>query len=162
MSFITSPAIPPFALYADDLAYGTGTSASGAIFIVGKEIQAPVKITGMKCRMGATAAGNIDMGIYDVNFNLLASKGATAAVPNSVNTLTFASPLLLSPGRYWLAWIDTAGATDTVSLAAVGVASFAVVQRSVAATFTQIAANASWQATATRISLLAVVSGGYP
>jgi len=162
MSYITIPPPKPFAVYADDLQQGGLSSgfAAGAIFIVGIVLLVPTTITAMECRMG-TATGNIDMGIYDANFNLLVSKGATAAVATSVNTLTFASPITLPPGRYWLAWVDTVG-TDTVYEANSGLGGFQVAQRSVSAAFTQIAANSSWQTTTARIALLAKVQGGYP
>lgn len=153
--------VQPFALFAEDIQDGglSAGFAAGAIFIVGIVLTANVVITGMKCKMG-TATGNIDMGIYDANFNLLVSKGATAAVASSVNTLTFANPISLAPGRYWLAWIDTVG-TDTVYEANVSNVGDTI-QRSVGTAFTQIAANASWQVTTARIALLAVVQGGYP
>ena len=153
--------VQPYALYLDDLQQGGLSSgfAAGAIFINGIIVSAPLTILAMECRMG-TATGNIDMGIYDVNFNLLVHKGATAAA-SGLNTLTFASPLPLSPGQYWLAWMDTIG-TDTVYEANSGLGGFQLTQRSVATTFTQIAANASWQTTSARIGLLAKVQGGYP
>ena len=159
---VDSGGVQPWSLYADDNAYSSTTTTGGAIYIVGVVLYAPVVVTGMKCRMGSTAAGNIDMGIYDVNFNVLANKGATGSLSASaVNTLTFANALSLSPGRYWLAWVDSAG-SDTVAQATAGSTGFTIARRSVGTGNTTIVANSSWQDTTIRICLEAAISGGYP
>lgn len=53
--------------------------------------------------VGATAAGNVDLGIYDAEFNLLVSSGATAQ--GTINTLQELdiTDTVLRPGSYWMA-----------------------------------------------------------
>lgn len=59
-----------------------------------------------------TVAGNVDMGIYDENYNLVVSSGATAmANPNSIQVLDIVDTNL-SRGRYYLA-ISASSSTAT-------------------------------------------------
>lgn len=151
----------PFALYQGDLAVGSlGAVTGGAIFINGIDVQTSLIVPGMSVRMG-TATGNIDLGIYDEQFNLLAHSGPTAAIASSVNALNFPSPLYLTKGRYWLAFIDTVG-TDTAWVNSSQLGGMLVSQRSVGTAFTQLVQNTSWQSTVAKMALVARVQGGYP
>lgn len=75
---------------------------------------------------GTTQNGNVDMGIYDSQFNAVVTKGSTAqGAANTLNELDI-TDTLLSPGNYWLAFAsDSATATvfgnadaDELSMAA--------------------------------------------
>ena len=63
---------------------------------------------------GATQNGNIDMGIYDNEFNRIVSQGSTAAagVTNGLKVLNI-TDTTLNPGTYWMAYV-TDSATNTV------------------------------------------------
>lgn len=53
---------------------------------------------------GAAVSGNIDVGVYDAKGNKLASAGSTAqAGTTAPQVFSFATPLKLVPGRYYLA-----------------------------------------------------------
>lgn len=67
----------------------------------------------MACVIGATANGNIDVGIYDDGFNYIISSGATAQ--GSTNTLQEfdITDTELPPGIYWMA-VSLSSATGTV------------------------------------------------
>lgn len=67
----------------------------------------------MACVIGATANGNIDVGIYDDGFNYLISSGATAQ--GTTNTLQEfnITDTYLPPGIYWMA-VSLSSATGTV------------------------------------------------
>lgn len=62
---------------------------------------------------GATANGNVDVGIYDEEFNYLISSGATAqGSTNTVQELDI-TDTTLPPGNYWMA-LSLSSATGTV------------------------------------------------
>lgn len=54
--------------------------------------------------MGATATGNVDLGIYDGEFNLLVSSGATAQGTINVLQELDITDTELHPGNYWMAF----------------------------------------------------------
>ncbi len=70
-------------------------------------------ITQMRCWLSGAPTGNVDMGIYDTAgtnntpLNLLGHTGAIAAVTGSF-TQNLIANLTLSPGAYWICWLDTA------------------------------------------------------
>lgn len=59
--------------------------------------------------VGATPTGNVDMGIYDAEFNLLVSSGAVAQ--GTLNTLQELdiTDTVLHPGNYWMAISASSG-----------------------------------------------------
>lgn len=65
-------------------------------------------VTGFSIAHGGVSAGNLDMGIYDVNGNLLCHVGSTAASAiNTTQTINLAAPFLLPAGRYTFGfWVD--------------------------------------------------------
>jgi hypothetical protein len=68
----------------------------------------------MRVNISGSPTGNIDMGIYDATGtnngpnNLLGHTGANAAA-TGLFTKSLTANLLLSPGQYWLAFLDTVG-----------------------------------------------------
>ena len=79
-------------------------SSSNLGFFVPFYLYAQATAYGMKCVNGASVSGNIDMGIYSVDGRRLASKGSTAQSGTSAEqTLTFTTPLSMSPGFYFMA-----------------------------------------------------------
>lgn len=96
---------------------GTAALTANTVYVWAEEVQANVTITGMRWRMTATTTGNTSAGIYDGNGNLLAQTGSTLNVANVDNAANFATPLLLSPGRYYLA-LTPGNGTDTYARAA--------------------------------------------
>lgn len=54
---------------------------------------------------GATASGNIDLGIYDEGYNLLASAGSTAQGTTNVVQEVDITDYTLAPGRYYAALV---------------------------------------------------------
>src|SRR5690348_18394183 len=114
MSFITTVRIQPWIIegYSFSPQNSSGTLTANAVYTFAFEVQAPVTITAMRWRMGATATGNTDTGIYDANGNLLAHTGSTANVASVDNTANLLSSITLAPGRYYMA-ITPGNATDT-------------------------------------------------
>lgn len=76
------------------------------------ELSAQVTISGMRIRVTATATGTTDLGIYDVNGNLLTHTGAVANVASTTMTNNFAAAITLGPGVYYLAFCPSNN-TDT-------------------------------------------------
>ena len=63
---------------------------------------------------GATATGNVDIGIYSESGTRLASTGATAqAGTSAVQTIAFTASVTLTPGRYYMG-LSLSSATGTV------------------------------------------------
>lgn len=87
--------------------------AANTTYLQSLEVLSSVTVTGFIIGHGSVAAGNLDLGIYDVNGNLLGHTGVTAASgANSSQTLTLGTPFAISPGNYYTAlWVDNA--TDT-------------------------------------------------
>jgi hypothetical protein len=67
----------------------------------------------MCCLIGGTANGNIDVGLYDAEFNYLISSGATAQGSTSTLQEFDITDTTLPPGFYWMA-VSLSSATGTV------------------------------------------------
>jgi hypothetical protein len=53
---------------------------------------------------GSAVVGNIDIGVYGPDGSLISSKGSTAAAgTNQLQILSLGTPVMLSPGRYYMA-----------------------------------------------------------
>lgn len=112
---------------------GESTRTANATYLHDIDVLVPVVITSFSIAHGSVSAGNLDLGIYDSSGNLLAHVGATAAgAINTTQTINLASPFLLSPGRYFLAfWTDSATATYFARTAITPVAGFGNIKQSV-------------------------------
>jgi hypothetical protein len=66
-----------WALYDGDLAAYTSSAAlaTNTAYLVGVYLPGPATLTGIRVRFGSGGAGNFDVGIYDVNGNLIWSNG---------------------------------------------------------------------------------------
>lgn len=111
--FTYNPA--PFVLAVpgyDSAAVNAVALTAGAAFLNAVTLMAPVTISQMRINISGTPTGNIDMGIYDATGtngapnNLLGHTGANAAA-TGLFTKSLTSNLLLAPGQYWLALLDT-------------------------------------------------------
>lgn len=114
MPLFTNAAPPWYGVETDTNAGASHTQTANAVSLVGMYLPATTVVTGIRIALAATAAGNVDVGIYDTNGNLIVNKGSTSisGLANTNPTFSFASPVALSAGRYLLA--ITAGAnTDT-------------------------------------------------
>jgi hypothetical protein len=97
-----------------DITVLTGTAPTAqAAYFTAVVLYAPVVVTQMRCYVtAASPTGNIDLGIYDATGsnaapnNLLGHTGAIAAT-TATFTQSLTSNLSLSPGRYWLAFVET-------------------------------------------------------
>jgi len=88
------------------------TLTANTVYLYLLELQGPATIPSMRYRMGATATGTVDLGIYDGSGNLLGHTGAVSTVASGLNTINLISSLNLSPGRYALA-LCPSNSTDT-------------------------------------------------
>jgi len=70
-------------------------------------------LTGLRVQFTTGGNGNFDLGIYDVNGNLIANQGPVISA-TGLKTWTPANPISLSAGGYWLGlWV--ASASDIIS-----------------------------------------------
>ena len=91
----------------------TVTLVANQVYLYAFELPASVTFTGAKWRMGATATGTTDLGIYDANGNLLGHTGAitNTASTNMSNAFTGGN-LQLAAGQYFMAMVPS-NSTDT-------------------------------------------------
>ena len=107
--------VTPWLLGAPEInsAASNGVLAANSVYLYVFELMAPVTVTSMRWRMGATATGTSDLGIYDGNGNLLGHTGASTNTASTLMTVALTGGnLALSPGRYSLA-LCPSNATDT-------------------------------------------------
>ncbi|HEX3640096.1 MAG TPA: hypothetical protein VHV10_02275 [Ktedonobacteraceae bacterium] len=93
-------------------ANGTGAVVAGAAYLSPITVFAPVTVTQIRASFSGSPTGNVDMGIYDSSGsnglpnNRLGSTGANVAA-TGLFTKNLTANLLLSPGNYWIAFLDT-------------------------------------------------------
>ncbi len=116
------PQVAPFILQNEGFSFaansaGTGPAVAGSVVFASFQVSVPVTVSQMRTAFSGTPTGNCDMGIYDASGagfipgNLLGHTGAIAAT-TGMFTKSLTANLLLSPGKYWLAFLDTVA--DTV------------------------------------------------
>ncbi len=113
--FIANLLQPPL-IIGSEVATLTGSSnaaSANTVYLWAFELQVEVIITGFRWRNTATGGGATNCGIYTFAGNLVAGSdtGATNDGINTTTTATYATPLQLQPGQYFLAL--ACGATDT-------------------------------------------------
>lgn len=100
----------------DSIATAAGTTngalVANTVYLWAFELYVPCTITALRWRMGATATGNADLGIYDANGNLLGHTGSSANTASTDNTANLLASLTLASGRYYLA-LSPGNSTDT-------------------------------------------------
>lgn len=105
----------------DQLGFATaaGAAASAAWDSASRAIAVPfavsrrVLVTKLFVYNGATASGNLDVGIYNAEWGLLVSAGSTAQAGTNVNQVIDVTDTWLKPGLHWLALVMD-GTTGTV------------------------------------------------
>src|SRR5260221_10213561 len=164
---VDSGQIQPFILtnVTGQGAAATSATTAGAAFFVGVELYAPITIAQMRTVFSGAPTGNVDMGIYDATGanggpgNLLGHTGAIVAT-TGVFTKALTANLLLSPGQYWLAFLDTVA--DSVAVKTMQGANVGAVWRSVSTALAVLPASAgSVQTTTVAILLDGLISGGF-
>ncbi len=94
----------------------TGAVTAGSAFFVAVYNYAQITATQMRCQFSGSPTGSVSMGIYDATGtnggpgNLLGNTAANTAA-TGVFTKNLTANLLLPPGAYWLAFLDTVGDT---------------------------------------------------
>lgn len=159
--FLPSPLIVGFP--GSESAAVTAAVTAGAAYFSLVNLLAPVTIAQMRVWFGGTPSGNVDMGIYDSTGtngqpnNLLGHTGANAAVAG-LFTKSLTANLLLSPGNYWLAVVNTAAN----SLSTRGSSAGGAMYITAATNLTVLPSTAGTvNDTLTLIQEYALVSGGY-
>lgn len=117
MPLFPAPSAPlpiPWIITSDALAYNaaSGVLVANTVYLLTFELNASTTILSVGYRMGATVTGTTDVGIYDVNGNLLGHSGAITNVANATAKNALTSALSLSPGLYSAA-LCTSNGTDT-------------------------------------------------
>lgn len=163
-STVDTGQVMPAALYADDIitATSSATLTAGAAYLSACELYASITVTQMRCQLSGTVSGNVDMGIYDANLNLLGHTGAIAAV-TGIFTQNLTSNLFLSPGQYWIAWVDTVADAVYRAQATNGGTGMTPSIRSTATNLTSLPSSlaSATSDNSNRVAVMALRSGGY-
>src|SRR5258708_1303363 len=95
---------------------GAGALTAGVAYFSSVSVLTTVTVTKMRCQFSGAPTGNVDMGIFDATGanggpgNMLGHTGAILSA-TGVFTQNLTAKLTLSPGLYWLAWLDTVAVT---------------------------------------------------
>jgi hypothetical protein len=93
--------LPPAAINMNAVSGGTWPSANRALFIPWY-VQRPVVVTALQVYVTTSAAGNLDLGVYDANGVRLVSTGSTAVAAVGVQRVAV-SPTSIPAGKHYLA-----------------------------------------------------------
>lgn len=146
---------------------GTATFAvtAGSAYFSIATLYAPITITQMRMGLTGSPTGNIDMGIYDSTGtngqpnNLLAHTGANAAAAG-IFTKSLTANLLLSPGIYWIAFLDTVA--DTIPGRTTSANGNGAMYKTTSTSLTVLPATAGAIATINAtVQVYGLVSGGF-
>src|SRR6266567_3666976 len=142
----------------------TGALTAGTAYFSSVSVYTPCTVTKMRCQLSGAPTGNVDMGIFDATGtnggpgNMLGHTGAILSA-TGVFTQNLTANLALSPGLYWLAWLDTVA--DTVfRVAATNIGGNPSV-RSSATNLTVLASSIAVVNTGNRVAVVGMLSGGY-
>ncbi len=159
---------PPPAPWLLNESVGTAGTANAltanTVYLIPVEVNAPCVATGIRFRIGtATTPSTSDVGIYDMNGNLLGHSGVVTNIASTTITLSFTSPIVLSPGRYMLA-ITPGNSTDTYLQGAGISAGLADSYTATNAATAGVLPNATGGMSAAnlKISMVGLVQGGAP
>lgn len=99
----------------------TVTLVANQVYLYAFEITANITITSAKWHIGTIATGTTDLGVYDVNGNLLAHTGPVGNVAATNMHAAFTSGnFLLGPGQYFLALCPSSASDNYLGITAVG------------------------------------------
>lgn len=89
---------------------GTSTRTAQKVYLHDVWVPVACTIRAFSIAHGAVAAGNIDLGIYDINGNLLVHTGVIPATPvNGTQLANLTTPYPIGPGVYYFGfWVDNA------------------------------------------------------
>lgn len=94
----------------------SGTQTLNHLYVGEITLPFPTVLTGQFIYKGSTAAGNVKVGIYDVNGNLLASSASTALSGTfGVQAIPYTAQIALPAGKYFIGVIPSTS-TDTFAL----------------------------------------------
>lgn len=102
---------------------GSATAGSQIAMFFPFVLESPMTIVKGFTMNGASVNGNNDVGVYDHEFNLIVSIGATAQSGTNAVQEYDITDTLLNPGRYWMGFVNSGtgtifalSATDEVHL----------------------------------------------
>lgn len=140
-------------------------TTAGRAFFAPVTVNAYVTITQMRTWFSGSPTGNADMGIYDSTGangapnTLLGHTGANAAA-SGLFTKSLTANLLLSPGLYWLAFLDTVA--DSLHTRSLAIAGLSQLYQTSATNLTVLPSTAGTVADSILLlELYALVSGGF-
>ncbi len=112
------PSVPPDIIASDVTASGATsvTFTANHVYLTSFAVNVTTIIVATGWQCGSTAAGKTNMGIYTLSGNLV-SGSDTGQVSNSTADVksTYATPIVLPPGQYFMALSPSSGSDDYLS-----------------------------------------------
>lgn len=87
----------------NSVSYTAGTVTANRAYVTPFTLRRPVVVTKLGWINGGTAAGNVDVGIYDNNLDKIISTGSTAQSGTNAKQTVDITDTALSPGIYYIA-----------------------------------------------------------
>lgn len=108
------PALPticqfsPESISIVDGSFSIGAVSSGVLtanraYLIPFHLEEPITITKLFCANGATASGNVDVGIYSSDFTKIISSGSTAQAGTNDLQVFDVTDTTIGPGDFYLA-----------------------------------------------------------
>lgn len=91
--------------YLAGTAFASATAGSQVAQFFPWVVEMPITIVKGFVMNGASVNGNVDVGVYDHEFNRLVSMGATAQAGTTAIQSLDITDTTIDPGRYWLAFL---------------------------------------------------------
>lgn len=100
--------------------FASAVLTANRAYLIPFHIQEPITVTKLFCANGATASGNVDVGIYSSSFVRIASSGSTAQAGTNTLQIFDITDITIGPGDFYLA-IALNNGTGTIFSQNVGV-----------------------------------------
>lgn len=83
--------------------FASAVLTANRAYLIPFHIEEPITVTKLFCANGATASGNVDVGIYSSSFVKLISSGSTAQAGTNVLQIFNVTDTIIGPGDFYLA-----------------------------------------------------------
>lgn len=142
---------------------GHGTFAAGTANeanYVPATLTGPATITGIRLRIG-TSSGTICVGLYSESGTRLATSGSVSCPASGLQIVSFTTPYVALPGRYWLA-VSVSNNTVTLSRPGASSSTTGPLTARTQANAHPLPDPATFGADANPRNMVGIISGGYP
>jgi len=83
--------------------FASGVLTANRAYLIPFHLDEPITVTKLFCANGATASGNVDVGIYSEDFTKIISSGSTAQAGTNTLQIFDVTDTTIGPGDFYLA-----------------------------------------------------------